>query len=128
MPIAAYFRNVGAVLLALLLVANYYLPNPVVVARSTVYRPVIRIHSVEKFPDRIDFDTTQRSITVVASDTPNIDIAAIPDEGGPVVRSSDITSVRSALALASHADLHPPQASVDQHRRQIKSHRVAAKT
>jgi hypothetical protein len=127
MPMAAYFRNVGAVLLALLLVANYYLPRPAVVARANAYPPVIRIHSVEKFPDRIDFDTTQTSITVAASEDPDIEIAAIPDQGGLAARRADVTSMRSALALASQADLHPP-ASVEQPRRQVKSHRFAART
>ena len=36
MPLAAYFRNVGAALLALLFVANFTLPVPPVVVRTLI--------------------------------------------------------------------------------------------
>jgi hypothetical protein len=67
MPLAAYFRNVGAVLLALLLIADFYLPASPVVQKAEVYRPVIRIFSERKGIEPVIFDTTQ---VVFAAVTP----------------------------------------------------------
>jgi hypothetical protein len=57
MPLAAYFRNVGAALLALLLIANFYLPPSPVAQGAATYPPVIRIHSEQRLPAPIVFDT-----------------------------------------------------------------------
>jgi hypothetical protein len=59
MPLARYFLFVGGTLLALLLMLNVYLPAPVdTAAASGVQRPVVRIHSDRKLPERIVIDTS----------------------------------------------------------------------
>jgi hypothetical protein len=76
MPLARYFLFAGGTLLALLFALNAYLPSPVV-ARAPVEnvdRPVVRIHSAQKLPERIVIDTSIPTIVpppvVVAVATP----------------------------------------------------------
>lgn|ERR1700738_702909 len=72
MPMARYFFFVGVSLLALLFVLDTFLPKPVVGASAVteVSRPVVRIHSIQKLPERIVIDTSIPTIvpppTVVA--------------------------------------------------------------
>ena len=65
MPLMRYFVFVGGALLALLLIVNACLPALPMVEGSaaTVDRSVIRIHSTQKWPERVVFDTAQPSIT-----------------------------------------------------------------
>lgn len=65
MPLAAYFINVGAALLALLLIADFYLPTPPVAQRAIANPPVIRIYSDRKAVQPVIFDTTQIAIAAV---------------------------------------------------------------
>jgi hypothetical protein len=67
MPLARYFLGVGGVLLALLLGLNAYLPSQPApaVAGATVAdaaKPVVRIHSTQKLPERIVIDTSLPTI------------------------------------------------------------------
>jgi len=104
MPLAAYFRNVGAVLLALLFVAYFTLPAPPVVAQTEVYPPAIRIHSDRKWPERVIFDTT----TVIASATPAAafaEIAASPEARDAPASPTNATVVSEAFAMLSRPDL-----------------------
>jgi hypothetical protein len=72
MPLGRYFLYVGGALLALLLVLNAYLPSPEAVSATAIEysRPVVRIRSVQKPPERIVIDTSIATIvpapTVVA--------------------------------------------------------------
>ena len=43
MPLVAYFRNVGALLFALLLLADYFCPQLPVVQKAAVHPSIIRI-------------------------------------------------------------------------------------
>ena len=110
MPLAGYFRNVGAVLLALLFIADFCLPSSPVVQRGPAYPPVIRIHSDKKWPARVIFDTTQVLVIAVAA-VPSAGNAPVPPVAGDVPASQASTSaVREALALlprpdARHAEL-----------------------
>jgi hypothetical protein len=87
-----YFVFVGGVLLALLFVANAWLPAPPVAdnSRSDVDRSVIRIHSDTKWPERVVFDTSAPSITpasapaaatVAEAPSPQKTAAAQPPKG-----------------------------------------------
>jgi hypothetical protein len=75
MPILRYFVVVGAVLLGLMLVADRYFALPpvaeVAATASPLDRSILRIHSDQKLPERIVFDTTltapARTSPVVAS-------------------------------------------------------------
>jgi hypothetical protein len=62
MPIARYFLFVGGALLALILALNAYMPSPVAANAPATEadngRPVVRIHSAQKLPERIVIDTS----------------------------------------------------------------------
>ena len=67
MPVLRYFLYVGGALIALLLVCNAVLPqdpatNSLASGSDT---PVIRIHSDQKWPERVVFDTSQPTIAPV---------------------------------------------------------------
>src|SRR5213593_2090835 len=68
MPLARYFLYVGGVLLALLLVLDTLLPKSPMPEQAHANLPVIRIHSMEKFPERVVYDTAlpTRAPTAVA--------------------------------------------------------------
>ena len=59
MPLMKYFGFVGSALVLWLLAVNWLLPElnaePV---RGSINLPVIRISSIEKLPERVDFDTS----------------------------------------------------------------------
>lgn len=92
MPLARYFLFVGATLLALLFILDAYMPSPAVVASAAapdIGRPMVRIHSSQKLPERIVIDTSIPTIvpapTVVAdapAKSPALDALAqvVPSE------------------------------------------------
>ncbi|UFX48175.1 hypothetical protein HAP47_0016530 [Bradyrhizobium sp. 41S5] len=128
MPLAAYLCNVGAALLLLLFAADYYLPKPAIVEREKVYPPVIRIHSLDKLPDRVDFDTTQQLLIVAVPARANTEVADIASSDcGPPATSFETASARAAFALMTPADLRPPT-SLDQYRRRPVPQRGASRT
>ncbi len=59
MPLMKYVGFVGSALVLLLLAINWLLPEPTAEpVYSSVKRPVIRISSIEKLPERVVFDTS----------------------------------------------------------------------
>jgi hypothetical protein len=90
MPLARYFLFVGGTLIALLLMLNAWLPPVVSAPAGDVQRPVVRITSDRKLPERIVFDT---AAPIVAS--PPVTLAAQPVK----------TPAFDALAQAAPADL-----------------------
>jgi hypothetical protein len=60
MPLARYFFVVGGTLLAVLFAVNAYAPSPVVASAevANAFKPVVRIHSSQKLPERIVMDTS----------------------------------------------------------------------
>ena len=76
MPVARYFLYVGGVLLALLFVIDSLVPREPVVASNgvtAVERPVVRISSTQKLPERVVYDT---SLPIIVPATSNMQIAA----------------------------------------------------
>ena len=71
MPLARYFVWVGGVLLALLFIADTYLPKLPATGKTDALPPVVRIHSDQKWPERVVYDTS------VAM--PNAALAANPE-------------------------------------------------
>ena len=65
MPLVRYFFYVGGVLLALLFISNLVLPKlPMADGTSAgTDKPVIRISSDRKWPERVEFDTSIPTIT-----------------------------------------------------------------
>jgi hypothetical protein len=63
MPIARYIVWVGTSLLALLFVANWFLPESLPEpAHEAIDKPVIRIASIQQPPERVVIDTNQPTI------------------------------------------------------------------
>jgi hypothetical protein len=103
MPIGRYITWVGAWLLALLFVVDWYLPKPLPEpARDLIDRPVIRIASIQQPPERIVIDTSQPTIVP----PPALIAETGPDEPSP---------------MRSHASLAPAPAvvNVDQKKRKV---------
>jgi len=79
MPVARYFLYVGGVLLALLFALDALLPQELAVANHSapgIDKSTVRIHSVQKLPERVVYDTSLPTIvppaarTVVAAAAP----------------------------------------------------------
>ena len=79
MPVARYFLYVGGVLLALLFAIDAFTPQDVAVASHSapgLDKSTVRIHSVQKLPERVVYDTSLPTIvppaarTVVAAAAP----------------------------------------------------------
>src|SRR5260370_9417526 len=103
MPIGRYIAWVGTSLLALLFVADWYLPKlspgP---ARGASNKPIIRIASIQRPPERVVIDTSQP--TIVPPPTPLGD--AVPGEPSP---------------LQSYASTTPPPTVIDDDKKRRKS-------
>ena len=102
MPLAAYFRNVGAVLLALVLLADFYLPTAPVVQKVAAHRPVIRIYSERKGLEPVIFDTTQVVFAAVTPASWDRNPPAPPAAPDIPANDVDASGVRDAFALLSH--------------------------
>jgi hypothetical protein len=106
MPLARYFLGVGGVLLALILFFNAYLPKPVESApTSDAVRPVVRIRSAEKLPERIVIDTSIPTIV------PPTAVAQIP---AMQVRSGQASSIQAApIQVSSSSQVRAKQPVLD---------------
>ena len=79
MPIGRYFIFVGTALLALLFVADRYLPGQIAPsARADVDRSIIRINTRHKWPEAVVYDTSLPTIV------PPVVAAAAPPEQPPL--------------------------------------------
>jgi hypothetical protein len=58
MPLARYFLFVGGALLALVFLADSFLPKLPVTEREETHLPAIHLHSSQKWPERIVYDTS----------------------------------------------------------------------
>jgi hypothetical protein len=80
MPVVRYIAWVGASLLALLFIADWYLPKSLPEPTGDpIDRPIIRIASVQQPPERIVFDTGQPTMVP----PPTLVGPTIPDEPSP---------------------------------------------
>jgi len=97
MPIGGYVACVGTALVALLFVANWFLPQSVSEpAAQEINRPVIRIASIQQPPERIFIDTNLPTINLPP--TPSAD--ASPDEPPMQVQLSASAIPRNSVADA----------------------------
>jgi hypothetical protein len=111
MPLARYFFFVGGILLALLFFSDAYLPKPAPSeAVADGFRPVVRIHSAQKLPERIVIDTSIPTIVpppTVVADVP----AKIPAlDALAQITPSDLKT----------ADLKKPEPKASAKRRVVK--------
>ena len=107
MPLARYFLFVGVALLALLFAVDAYLPKLPATEASTAGADlsVIRIHSAQKWPERVVIDTTLPTITPPTTamrvvNIPPASLASVPEK----------SRVREAVAQAQSADSKKPEA------------------
>jgi hypothetical protein len=120
MPLARYFLYVGAVLLALLLVAEAYLPKLPATERAHANLPLIRIHSDRKWPQRIVYDTGLPAgiSSAVAALEPDVQSGAMSESVslGPKEREA-FAQIRSSDAEQSQRTVSRPQEHARQSRR-----------
>jgi len=101
MPVGRYIAWVGISLVGLLFLADWYLPKPLPEAvGEEINKPVIRIASIQRAPERIVIDTSQPTIV------PSPLVAADPVQ----VEASPLQSYASAL---------PPAIERDKQRRKV---------
>lgn len=124
MPLAQYFCYVGGVLLALLFIADAYLPKLPVADRANTVSYIIRIHSDRKWPERIVYDTSHPTITPAQIASTDASAAA------PAMIAS--ARAREAFAQLRPSDANQPQSSDSKNRepklqrqRKIAKRRVA---
>jgi len=91
MPLARYFIYVGGTLLLLLFVADFCLPGSPPSEKPHAEAYVIRIHSSQKWPDRVVYDT---SAAMVASAGP----VKLETGASPVVNAGPANAPREAFA------------------------------
>jgi hypothetical protein len=95
MPVARYFMYIGGVLLALLFAIDAFLPQDVAVASHSapgLDKSTVRIHSVQKLPERVVYDTSLPTIVPPAAKT--VVAAAAP----PATDASAQARVRNTFA------------------------------
>jgi hypothetical protein len=102
MPLARYFLFVGGVLLALLFIADAYLPKLPIAEVADPHLPVIHIYSAESLPERVVIDTS------IATMLPAPPINPIESRQAP----ADLARLREAFArLPPPDDLAKPQST-----------------
>jgi hypothetical protein len=116
MPVGRYFLYIGGALLALLFIADWWLPSlGSGSAPSDVDRTTIRIHSVQKWPNAVVIDTTLPTIV-----PPPVAMAAAPAPPPPAARPA-----REAFALAEATPEIKPAEAAKPARPHVRRARVA---
>jgi len=115
MPLARYFLWVSGALLAVLLIAHWYLPELPDADKASVVPPLVRIQSEQKWPERIVYDTSREAIVPAPS------ASARPAKATPAAVADVLATARDAFAEAPASDTSKAQ-SVDQKKLDAKSH------
>jgi hypothetical protein len=74
-PVARYFVHIGSALAALLLIASWYCPAPPAIFTDRpqiITTAAIRIKSEHKWPEKIEFDTSQPTIVPPAGEVSSV--------------------------------------------------------
>src|SRR6516162_4636294 len=102
MPLARYFAWVGSALLALLFIADACLPKLPAAEKPDALPPAIRVHSVQKWSERVVYDTS--------APVPKSVIAANPETNGstPPKIAAASPKLREALAELRTIDAKLP--------------------
>jgi hypothetical protein len=122
MPLVRYFFYVGGVLLALLFISNLVLPKlPMADGTSAgTDKPVIRISSDRKWPERVEFDTSIPTITPMQP-------AKTEDAAPATVAQVSPARVREAFAQLEPSEQKKPEPK-PLRKRKIAKKRVAPPT
>jgi hypothetical protein len=120
--VARYFLFVGGALLALLFAFDAFAPKAsadnATHATAGVDKSVVRIHSNQKWPERIVFDTTQPTIVPKAAPAPQVALA------GPEPTPEISAKARVRETFAQFVPVEPKQAETPVQRKR----KVAAKS
>jgi hypothetical protein len=129
MPVARYFLYVGGVLLALLFAINAFVPQELALASHSapgIDKSTVRIHSTQKLPERVVYDTSLPTIVPPVAKT---QVAAAPP--APVTTTAHVGAqttaqarVRDTFAQFVPAEPRKMQPQV-QHKRKITRVRLA---
>ncbi|MEH2560385.1 hypothetical protein [Bradyrhizobium sp. AZCC 2289] len=112
MPVARYFLYIGGVLLALLFAVDAFMPQEFAVASHSapgIDKSTVRIHSVQKLPERVVYDTSLPTIVPPAART----VVAAAAPLAPAADASAQARVRNTFAQFVPPDakkLEQPQA------------------
>ena len=105
MPLARYFGFAGSVLLALLFLADWYIPKlSAAPDRAGVDKSIIRIHSKHKWPEAIALDTSLPTIVpppvimaeLPAKKTSHDALALLPQASPPEMAAAPTVEARPA--------------------------------
>jgi hypothetical protein len=88
MPLARYLLFVGGVLLALLFVSDPFLPKLPVADWSNSHSAIIRIHSDQKWPERVVYDTSLPTLIPAQIENVETDLPG-PARVGDVVKAME---------------------------------------
>ena len=127
MPVLRYFLFVGTALLALLFAVDAYLPkspaanNVNTAANVASDLAVIRIHSIQKWPERVDFDTSLPTVTPALSKTAEVNV---PAAAGSTAR----IRIRDTFAQLQITQLQTPEPKKPEPKLLPKRKTVASKT
>ena len=99
MPLARYFLFVGGVLLALLFISDPFLPKLPVADWSNFHSAIIRIHSDQKWPERVVYDTSLPILIPAPIENMETDLSG-PARVGDVVKTIE----REAFAQLQPSD------------------------
>ena len=117
MPVARYFMFVGGVLLALLFLIDAYSPSVVANhAAPSIDRSVVRIHSDQKLPERVVYDT---SLPTIVPPARKVQVAAAPQPPVAVDPTAQ-APVRDSFAQFVPVNAKKPEPQVQRKRRIAK--------
>jgi hypothetical protein len=120
MPLARYFLYVGGALLALLFISDPYLPKLPVADWGNSRPAIIHIHSDQKWPERIVYDTSLP--TAVPAQITNIEANVAPPEIVPSATEREAFAQLQPSSQLSDAKKREPKL---QHQRKIAKRRAA---
>ena len=121
MPLARYLLFVGGVLVALLFISDPFLPKLPGPDRSNSHSAIIRIHSDQKWPERVVYDTSLPTLIPAQIENVETDLPG-PARVGDVVKAME----REAFAQLQPSDADQLQRS-DPKKREPKLQRQRKK-
>jgi hypothetical protein len=106
-PVARYFVLIGSALAALLLIVSWYCPEPPPIFADRpqiITAAAIRIKSERKWPEKVEFDTSQPAIPPVVSSVAEPPASLPPEEtpGNPRLEALAQLSLDTRLSATRH--------------------------
>jgi hypothetical protein len=127
MPLARYFLYVGGALLALLLIASACLPMLPVAIQASSNPVTIRIHSEQKLPERVVYDTSVPAIVpqAMANAERNVPDPAVTVADVPIKAQEAFAQLRPPDAVQLRAtEPRKREAKQQQHRKPAKKRKA----